>query len=384
MYRFMNVSGQGQAERSKNYDGFPGKVIVVDLATVNGETEKFEGRDWLDGITRENKPVGWDLEWQPDRTKETDNPIALMQFADDKVALLLRTHRTRNWLPVSVMRTLLSESCKKVQVGWDGPDKQKMQSTFNFQPLGILDMAELAKVKGVAAQGLKSLSDHFGMKMQKDSRIARSNWADKELTDQQKLYAAEDAYFSFMLYQKLTLLPDAPLDRDPEQFKKVVHDLLDCVSEDMVDVLANEAFRDADKDGSSEIHFGDVAVWISSRSFSEVLNLTPEQINMRDLARQYDMTYAQVEQYKKCFDTFDCDGSGAIDRGEFEPLLSKCARLPKGAALPQQRTQTLWRLADLDGSHELDFQEFLVFYKRYFDGNGFENMYRFRRQPPNL
>ncbi|CAK0856743.1 unnamed protein product [Prorocentrum cordatum] len=186
MYRFMNVSGQGQTERSENYHRFQGQTIVVDLADVNGETEDFPGRHWLEGITRDNKPVGWDLEWQPDRTKETDNPIALMQFADDKVALLLRTHRTRNWLPVSVMRTLLSESCKKVQVGWDGPDRQKMQSTFNFLPLGILDMSELAKVKGVAAQGLKSLSEHFGMKMKKDSRIARSNWADKELTEQQR------------------------------------------------------------------------------------------------------------------------------------------------------------------------------------------------------
>lgn len=169
-----------------------------------------------------------------------------------------------------------------------------------------------------------------------------------------------------------------------ERFKKVVHDLLDCVSEDMVDVLADEAFRDADKEGRSEIHFGDVAVWVSSRSFSEVLNLTPEQIKMRDLARRHDISYAQVEQYRKCFDTFDCDGSGAIDRSEFEALLSKCARLPKGTTLPQQRTQTLWRLADLDGSRELDFQEFLVFYKRYFDGTGFQNMYRIGGNLPVL
>lgn len=177
-----------------------------------------------------------------------------------------------------------------------------------------------------------------------------------------------------------SLLQEGRLSK--EQFKNVVRDLLECVSEDMIDVLVKEAFRDADKDGSSEINFGDVAVWISSRSFSEVFNLTPEQIKMRDLARQHDVTYAQVEQYKKCFDTFDCDGSGAIDKGEFEALLSKCARLPKGTVLSQHRTQTLWRFADLDGSHELDFQEFLVFYKRYFDGAGFENMYNTTRHLP--
>jgi Ca2+-binding EF-hand superfamily protein len=179
-----------------------------------------------------------------------------------------------------------------------------------------------------------------------------------------------------------SLLQEGRLSK--EQFRKVVHDLLDRVPGDTADVLVNEAFRDADKDGSNEIDFGEYAIWISSRSFSEVLNLTAEQIDMRDLARKHGMTHAQVEQYKKSFDDFDTDGSGVINRDEFEAILSKCARLPQGTALPQQKVQTLWRLADSDGSHELDFQEFLVFYKRYFDGNGFENMYRFRRRPPNV
>lgn len=179
-----------------------------------------------------------------------------------------------------------------------------------------------------------------------------------------------------------SLLQEGRLSK--EQFRKVVHDLLDCVSEDTADVLVNEAFRDADRDGSNEIDFGEFAIWISSRGFSEVVNLTAEQIDMRDLARKHGMAHAEVEQYKKSFDKFDTDGSGFISRDEFEAILSKCARLPQGTGLPQQKVQTLWRLADSDGSHALDFQEFLVFYRRYFDGNGFESMYRFRRRLTNF
>ncbi|CAK0842281.1 unnamed protein product, partial [Prorocentrum cordatum] len=179
-----------------------------------------------------------------------------------------------------------------------------------------------------------------------------------------------------------SLLQEGRLSR--QQLGRVVHDLLGGASGDTVAALADEAFRVAEKDGSNEIDFGQYAIWISSRSFSELLNLTADQISMRDLARKHGMAHSQVEQYKKYFDNFDTDGSGSIDRDEFETILSKCARLPKGTALPQQKVQTLWRLADSDGSRELDFQEFLVFYKRYFDGDGFENMYRFQHQLRSL
>jgi len=224
MYRFLhernaqqrpsNTSehhGSGGAEACKQ---FQGKIVSVDLANVDGQTEDFEGRTWLDGRVRDRLPVGWDLEWQPDRITGSDNPVALMQFADENMALLLRTHKTRNWLPSSVLRALLSDSFCKVGVGWDGVDKQKMQNTFHFQPNGIVDLADIARKKGLAEQGLKSLTEHFGIKMRKDPRVARSNWAANELTKEQIQYAADDAYFSFMLLDRLKALPDL-MQKDP-------------------------------------------------------------------------------------------------------------------------------------------------------------------------
>mmetsp|Transcript_47169 Transcript_47169/g.146120 ORF Transcript_47169/g.146120 Transcript_47169/m.146120 type:complete len:610 (-) Transcript_47169:195-2024(-) len=231
MYRWLNDrSGQQRLQAEgrdrQEYDEFQGRIIVVDLATIDGQTEEFEGRSWLESRVRDRLPVGWDLEWQPDRTKDSDNPIALMQFADENVALLLRTHRTRNWLPGTVFRALTCEGCTKVGVGWDGPDKQKMQSTFNLQPLGIADLSEIAKKKGVAEQGLKSLTEHFGIRMRKDSRIARSNWAASELTQEQIQYAAEDAYFSYILFDKLRTLPD-PVIEDADGYATVNQGVLE-------------------------------------------------------------------------------------------------------------------------------------------------------------
>jgi len=237
MYRFLNDKqvaqqrpdpamsehGPGGAE---DYDKFQGRIVLVDLSSIDGQTEDFEGRSWLDGRVRDRLPVGWDLEWQPDRIEGSDSPIALMQFADEKMALLLRTHKTQNWLPVSVLRALMSESCSKLGVGWDGADKQKMQNTFNFLPNGIVDLAGIAKKKGLAEQGLKSLTEHFGMKMRKDSRVARSNWAAHQLTLEQIQYAAEDAYFSYMLLDHLKALPDA-MQQDPVGYGAVNKGILE-------------------------------------------------------------------------------------------------------------------------------------------------------------
>jgi len=191
-----------EVENARKYDRFEGRTIVVDLATVDWSTEDFEGRDWLEWHTREQLPVGWDLEWQPDR-KGQNNPIALMQFGDESTCLLLRTHRSRNWLPQAVMKNLLSEGCKKIGVGWDGADKLKMERTFKFQPFGIVDLAQIATEKGLREQGLKALCEHFGYHPRKDSRCARSNWACWHLTPEQVQYAAEDAHFTYLLYDKL-------------------------------------------------------------------------------------------------------------------------------------------------------------------------------------
>lgn len=198
--------GGGQSFKS-TYDEFQGNLIVVDLSDVDGQTEEFEGKAWLEGRVRDKLPVGWDLEWQPD-WKDGNNPIALMQFADDKTALLLRTHNSGSWLPVCVMKALLSESCTKIGVGWDGNDKLKMQSTFNFQPVGIYDLSDLARKKGLAETGLKKMTEYFGYKVRKESRVARTNWATWQLSQEQIQYAAEDAYFTYLLYDKLWNLPN--------------------------------------------------------------------------------------------------------------------------------------------------------------------------------
>lgn len=217
MYRFYNersggarfgaqAAGRGQGQRE--YDEFTGRIIVVDLAEIDGQSEDFEGRSWLEWHTKERLPVGFDLEWIPDRSKDTNHPISLMQFADKDTCLLLRTHRTQNWLPAAVLQCLQSTVCLKAGLGWDGPDKLKMANTFNLQPLGVLDLCKIAEDKVLPERGLKALAERFNIRIRKDGRVARSNWDAPALSQEQKQYAAEDAYFTFVLLEKLQSLPD--------------------------------------------------------------------------------------------------------------------------------------------------------------------------------
>merc|ERR1719210_1203888 len=90
----------------------------------------------------------------------------------------------------------------------------------------MVDLAVIARKKGLAEQGLKSLTEHFGMRMRKDPRVARSNWAAYELTLEQIQYAADDAYFSYMLLDRIKALPDA-MQQDPVGYGAVNKGILE-------------------------------------------------------------------------------------------------------------------------------------------------------------
>jgi len=69
-----------------------------------------------------------------------------------------------------------------------------------------------------------------------------------------------------------------------------------------------------------------------------------------------------------------------IESSEFPDLLCKCAKIPEHG-LSAQRVKQFWNDADTDGSGEVDFEEFMCFYRKYFDLKdsdraGFENFYR--------
>jgi Ca2+-binding EF-hand superfamily protein len=151
--------------------------------------------------------------------------------------------------------------------------------------------------------------------------------------------------------------------------------------EELPPELVNVNFQRADADNGGELDFSEFASWFSSRSFLEDVNLNDEQRWLRSLARRYGMPFTEVERYKRSFDRFDADRSGAIEWDEFECLLRTLSKVPEHLSIPHTRVQHLWSDADADDSGDVDFEEFVVFYGKYFDtqggeGKGFEDYYR--------
>jgi Ca2+-binding EF-hand superfamily protein len=132
----------------------------------------------------------------------------------------------------------------------------------------------------------------------------------------------------------------------------------------------DSAFKLADKDRDGSISFQEFAIWFSSRSFDEDLNLDGKELELRKLSRTLDMAASDIEKYKRHFDSFDTDGNGTMCREEFYDMMLKCLKIPKHIGLPAVRVQQLWSAADSDGSGSIDFSEFAAFFSKYFPQGG--------------
>lgn len=130
------------------------------------------------------------------------------------------------------------------------------------------------------------------------------------------------------------------------------------------------SFRQADRNKNGMVDFDEFAIWYSSWGFQQELLLSPQQILVRDFAKKYGLSIADVESVQAKFNLFDLDGSGIIDYDEFEKLLYKLMKVPRGQELPASRLKHFWKEIDIDGSGGIDFDEFLQWYMKYFDMKG--------------
>eukprot|EP00930_Biecheleria_cincta_P035056 TRINITY_DN24143_c0_g1_i1.p1 TRINITY_DN24143_c0_g1~~TRINITY_DN24143_c0_g1_i1.p1 ORF type:complete len:488 (+),score=73.89 TRINITY_DN24143_c0_g1_i1:85-1464(+) len=166
------------------------------------------------------------------------------------------------------------------------------------------------------------------------------------------------------------------------EFGKVLCEL--CKVENVKELqteFVTAAFATADCDHGGSIDIEEFVRWYSLFGFSEEVVLSQGQQGTRNLARELGIEYIDIERYKRAFDDFDTDCSGVIELGEFEQLLCKLLKVPRGETLPKQRVMRMWRQADANQTGGLDFASFAKFYHDCFDmfGDGqrfdFEDFY---------
>ena len=140
--------------------------------------------------------LGFDTETRPTFTKGKTCSPALIQLATADTAYLIQL--THIAFCDEIAELLASPRVLKVGVAIHD-DMKALARIHPFQADGVVDLAAMARARGIQAQGLRTLSANLlGCSSSKSAQC--SNWANNELTPQQIKYAATDAWVGRELY----------------------------------------------------------------------------------------------------------------------------------------------------------------------------------------
>ena len=147
--------------------------------------------------------VGFDTESKPTfRKGEKSEGPHVLQFSTQDHAYIFQSH-VQECQPV-IARLLESASVHKIGFGLRG-DLGQIWERFGIRPNSIVDLDHSFKRLGFRNPiGVKSaVAILFGRRLQKAKRITTTNWANRTLTEEQLIYAANDAYAALLVHGAL-------------------------------------------------------------------------------------------------------------------------------------------------------------------------------------
>ncbi|XP_063095870.1 bifunctional 3'-5' exonuclease/ATP-dependent helicase WRN isoform X3 [Cavia porcellus] len=155
--------------------------------------------------------IGFDMEWPPTYSKGKLSRVALIQLCVSESKCYLFHISSMSVFPQGLKMLLENEAIKKAGVGIEG-DQWKLLRDFDIKLKSFVELTDVAnqKLKSTEIWSLNGLVKHlFGKQLLKDKSVRCSNWSNFPLSEDQKLYAATDAYAGLIIYQKLESLSDA-------------------------------------------------------------------------------------------------------------------------------------------------------------------------------
>ena len=149
--------------------------------------------------------LGIDCEWRPNRKGE-ENKVALVQIAHESMIILIRLNKIE-FISSGLLSLLSNANILKCGVGING-DQKKLFRDYNVNILGIVELNHLYRRYNDydgnhSFFGLKKMSKMIlNIEMQKS--VTLSDWGTSDdLSQKQIIYAAEDAFVSFQIFDKL-------------------------------------------------------------------------------------------------------------------------------------------------------------------------------------
>lgn len=165
----------------------------------------------LEYLSRQSM-LGFDTETRPAFKKGQTYPVSLLQLSTSDQAFLFRINKIG--LPSGLVRILSSPKILKIGVAIRD-DIKILQKIVPFKPAGFIELQDLVKTYGIENFSLKKLSAIvLGFRISKSARL--TNWDAQELTEQQMIYGATDAWVSCEIYKQLLITPIEPVLCEPE------------------------------------------------------------------------------------------------------------------------------------------------------------------------
>ena len=169
---------------------FPGRILVID-------TEK--DADKAVSYLTQFEAVGFDTETRPSFKKGTRYKISLMQISTDEACILFRWNRSG--IPQSLEDLLVNDKILKSGLALRD-DFGAMRKRTDIKPANFLDLQNYVGQFGIEDASLQKIyAILFDKKISKGQRL--SNWEADVLTEQQKKYAALDAWACLKIYNQL-------------------------------------------------------------------------------------------------------------------------------------------------------------------------------------
>lgn len=169
---------------------FGGEIFVVE--TPGQATQALER-------LREQKLVGIDTETKPTFARGQYHKVALLQISTLEECFLFRLNKLG--FPAELGVFLSDKKIRKIGLALKD-DFVGLNRHHKFKPENIVDLQKIVKDYGILELGLQKLyAIVFGEKISKSQRL--TNWELSELSEQQQLYAATDAWAALKIYMSL-------------------------------------------------------------------------------------------------------------------------------------------------------------------------------------
>ena len=178
-------------------EGYDGKIIVV-----QSELEAKKASAYLLDIGR-NDVLGFDTETRPSYKKGEIHLISLVQICTASECFLFRTVDPKIWEYLKPV--LEDENILKIGLSLKDDFRGMQRATrreLSIEPKNFIDLQSYTKQFGIRDCGLSRIyANLFRKKISKKMRL--TNWEASFLTNEQKRYAALDAFATRRIYMEL-------------------------------------------------------------------------------------------------------------------------------------------------------------------------------------